>query len=78
MYIIRNKDYNNQYSNLDKDRIYLKEIDYCGMAIWRSLKEAKTFVSESAARDYLKDRNAHYNWVDMYCNIHYIHPLNVK
>ena len=78
MYIIKNKDCNNRYSNLDKDFIYLKEIDRYGTAIWQGLKDAKIFTSEASARDYLRDRKVHWSWVELYCNIHYIHPLNVK
>ena len=47
-----------------------------GIATWSSfIKKAKTFSSEEEAKKYISVCDVF--WIEKYCNVQYIHPLNI-
>lgn len=69
MYVIQSK------RNKEK---YLREITSLGFVSWVTINEALAFDSELSIKKYMKAKKADDFWVTEYCNLHYIHPLNVK
>ncbi len=57
--------------------LFLKRINLY-TAEWCSLDEALSFPSEMATEDYFKTKRADNYWIDGFCKIQYIHPLNLK
>lgn len=47
-----------------------------GIAVWSFfIKKAKTFSSEEEAKKYISAADVY--WIEKYCNVQYIHPLNI-
>lgn len=55
---------------------YLSDI-IDSIAFWRSIELSKTFASEKEAKDFLKLKRADDWWINFWCRIQYIHPLNI-